>query len=110
MDEHVVTVFRNRLDPAHQDEYAAMASKMFELARSMPGFVDAKGFTAPDGERVTVVTFADRASHDAWRSHPDHLTAQRRGIEAFYLEYSIQVGTVEYTHRFVRDAVLGGWS
>ena len=65
----VVTVFRSRLRADGLEEYAATAARMDELARAVPGYVDHKAFTAEDGERVTVVTFADQASHDAWRSH-----------------------------------------
>lgn len=79
-----------------------MAAAMTELARSMPGFVDSKTFTADDGERVTVVTFADRSSHDAWRDHPSHREAQRRGIEEFYSTYSIQVAEETYSNFFSR--------
>jgi heme-degrading monooxygenase HmoA len=90
----VVTVFRSRLRDDAQDEYAVTAARMDELARAMPGYVDHKAFTAADGERVTVVTFADRASHDAWRTHLEHRVAQRRGKEAFYETYSLQVADV----------------
>ena len=90
----VVTVFRSRLSPGSLDEYGVTAAAMGELARTMPGYVEHKSFTADDGERVTVVTFADRASHDGWRTHVDHRAAQRRGREAFYSEYSLQVADV----------------
>jgi heme-degrading monooxygenase HmoA len=96
----VLTVFRNRLRADGTDEYGALAPHILELARSMPGFVDAKGFVAADGERVTIVTFADRATHEAWRDEPEHRDAQRRGIAEFYEEYAIQVATVTYEHRF----------
>ena len=97
----VVTVFRNRLrdDADAQAAYYADAARMAELARSMPGYVDHKGFTADDGERVTLVTFADRASHEAWRAHPEHLAAQQRGVAGYYADYSIQVGTTSYASR-----------
>ena len=90
----VVTVFRSRLRPDGLDEYAETAARMDALARDMPGYVDHKAFTADDGERVTVVTFADRTTHDAWRAHLEHRAAQRRGREAFYEEYSLQVADV----------------
>lgn len=96
----VVTVFRNRLIDGARGEYGPMAARMSELAAGMPGFVDAKTFEAPDGERVTVVTFADRPSHEAWRDHPEHREAQRAGIDRFYAEYSIQVADVTYHHTF----------
>jgi heme-degrading monooxygenase HmoA len=103
MSGQVLTVFRNRLAAAGADDYGALSPHILQLAQSMPGFVDAKTFTAADGERVTVVTFADRASHEAWRDHPEHRAAQRRGIAEFYDDYSIQVADVTYDHRFTRD-------
>ena len=90
----VVTVFRSRLRDGALEEYGETAARMAELATGMPGYVDHKAFTADDGERVTVVTFADRAAHDAWRTHLEHRVAQRRGREAFYSEYSLQVADV----------------
>ena len=100
MSTHVITIFRNRLRDGVAAEYGPMAQEMSTLASAMPGFVHSKTFTHPDGERVTVVTFADRASHDAWRDHPEHRRAQERGIADFYAEYSIQVGDVTYSHEF----------
>jgi heme-degrading monooxygenase HmoA len=97
----ILTVFRNRLREEGSAAYGELAPTIHALASSMPGFVDAKTFSSPDGERVTVVTFADRESHDAWRDHPEHRAAQRRGIAEFYAEYSIQVAEVTYDHRFV---------
>ena len=99
----VVTVFRSRLRPEAKPAYAEDAPRVLELARSMPGFVDAKGFVAEDGERVTLVTFADRATHEAWRDHPEHRAAQRRGIADYYATYSIQVGETTYASSFVRE-------
>ena len=90
----VVTVFRSRLAAGSVEEYAETAARMAELAASMPGYVEHKAFTAEDGERVTLVTFADRESHNAWRDQVEHRSAQRRGREAFYETYSLQVADV----------------
>jgi heme-degrading monooxygenase HmoA len=103
MSDPILTVFRNRLRADGAEAYGELAPQILELARSMAGFVDAKTFTAADGERVTVVTFADQASHNAWRDHPEHRAAQQRGIAEFYSDYSIQVATVTYDHRFHHD-------
>ena len=96
----VVTVFRSRLRPESLGEYGDTAALMSSLAQAMPGYVEHKAFTADDGERVTVVTFADRASHDAWRTDAEHQVAQRRGREAFYEAYSLQVADVTGVHSF----------
>lgn len=96
----VVTVFRSRLRPEAVTEYEPDAERIAELARAMPGYVEHKTFVADDGERVTVVTFADPDSHRAWRDHPEHRAAQRRGIERYYAQYSIQVGTTGFASAF----------
>jgi len=96
----VMTIFRNRLREENAAEYAHTAARMSELAQNMPGFIDSKTFSSSDGERVTIVTFADRDSHNAWRNHPEHQQAQREGIASYYSEYSILVGDVTYEHSF----------
>ena len=98
----IVTVFRNRLRDGVTAEYSPLAAEMSALAHAMPGFVDSSYFTSADGERVTIVTFVDRESHDAWRTHPAHQAAQRRGIEEFYETYSIQVAEETYANEFTR--------
>jgi heme-degrading monooxygenase HmoA len=99
----IVTVFRSRLrsdaDPAYSDH----ATRMSELAQTMPGYVDHKSFTADDGERVTIATFADQASQDAWRLQVDHVGAQRAGVASYYETYSLQVATVDKVSAFVRE-------
>jgi len=97
-----VTVFRSRLRTDGAENYAAHAARMSELAQAMPGYVEHKIFVAPDGERVTLVTFADRESHNGWRDHPEHRAAQRAGIAEYYETYSIAVGPVEYASYFER--------
>ena len=84
----IVTIFRSRLRPEHQAEYSQMAERM-------PGFVSIKTFSAPDGERVSIVEFESEAAHTAWREHPEHRIAQRLGRERFYSEFRIQVCRVE---------------
>lgn len=100
----VVTVFRSRLKPEAQEEYAQWAARMSELARTMPGYISHKGFTAPDGERVTIVEFETEADLRAWAAHPEHVEAKTRGRAAFYAEYSVQTCTVTHERRFRADA------
>ncbi len=107
-DEHtnlVVTVFRSRLRAGVDEEYASLADEMERLARAMPGFVEIKTFTASDGERLSLVTFADRTAHDAWRDHPAHRAAQQQGRERLYASYAITVCAPGPTRRF--DAATG---
>ena len=103
LEGQVVTVFRNRLREPAREAYAAELEVVAALARSMPGFVDTKTFVAEDGERATIVTFADPETHRAWRDHPRHREAQRNGMDQYYSEYSIAVGTTSYASAFSRS-------
>jgi heme-degrading monooxygenase HmoA len=98
----VVTVFRSRLRP-DADAYPEHAGRMAALAQTMPGYVEHKEFVAEDGERVTLATFADRLSHDAWGRQPEHRQAQAAGVREYYEEYSITVGTVERASAWQRS-------
>jgi len=62
----VVTIFRSRLKPEVQEEYAPLAARMSELAASMPGYISHKGFVAEDGERLTLVEFESEEAQRAW--------------------------------------------
>ena len=90
----LVTVFRSRLDPANVDEYYRTAARMSEMAKTMPGYISHKAFTAEDGERVTIVEFEDGKTQEAWRTRLEHLEAQKQGRRQYYTEYKLQVCTV----------------
>ncbi len=98
----VVTVFRSRPRDGTEPEYAVLSEEIERRARSMPGFVDFKSFTAEDGERVSVATFASPPDQRAWRDDPSHRGAQRRGRDEFLDEYSIQVARCTHAARWSR--------
>jgi heme-degrading monooxygenase HmoA len=91
-ERRIVTVFRSVLRPdAEANGYLNLAAEMADRASQMPGMVDQKGFSAADGERVTVVVFDNEEHHRAWREDPAHRAAQERGRTEFYARYSISV-------------------
>jgi heme-degrading monooxygenase HmoA len=96
----VVTIFRNRLKPANVAEYYEWAERIAALARTMPGYISHKGFTAEDGERVTIVEFADEASQRAWSTEMQHVEAKKKGRADFYSEYKIQICSVQRESTF----------
>ena len=96
----ILTVFRSRLRPGALGAYQPLAREMSELAHASAGFLDEVHFESPDGERVTIVRFADRSSHDAWASHARHREAQHRGREEFYESYDITVAEVVHERHF----------
>jgi len=102
----IVTVFRSHLKPGLRKEYVALVRKMTELAKTMPGYISHKDFWADDGERVTIVEFADEEGLRAWRTNPEHRAAQKTAREKYYTEYHIQVCTLDRESKFqAADAV-----
>lgn len=93
----VITIFRSRLRPEHQEEYEQWATRIHDIAVRMPGFLSIKTFTAEDSERVSIVEFESEETMKAWREQADHRQAQELGRKQFYSEYHIQVC------RIVRD-------
>lgn len=87
----ILAVFRSRLVPGHDGEYAALVDRMESIARSLPGFISEKTFQAADGERVSVQEWASADALKVWREHPEHLEAQRLGREKYYASYSLFV-------------------
>src|ERR1700744_3676070 len=87
----VITLFRSRLRPEHQNEYSEWATKIHDLAVTMPGFISVKTFAAEDGERITVVEFESEETMRAWRNQADHREAQDLGRKRFYSQYRIQI-------------------
>ena len=98
MDPQSVTVFRSRLRDDVPDDFAALAAELELRARTFPGFVDFKEFTATDGERLAVVTFASAEAEAAWRNDAQHRDAQQQGRDRFYSEYDIAVCSVVRRH------------
>ena len=66
----------------------------------MPGFLSYKRYGAEDGEEIEVVRFDSEEGLDAWRTHPEHREAQRRGREEFFEEYWVQVCSPIRQYRF----------
>ena len=98
----VVTVFRSRLLGDPDPRYESLDEELRVRAGGLGGLVDLKSFVAEDGERLTVVTFADAASHERWATDPEHRRAQAMGRASVYDAYSIQVCECRRTLAFER--------
>ena len=99
----LVVLFRSKLVEA-PDGYAEMAEEMLALAKTMPGFIDVKAFTAEDGERLTLVWWEDDETLSAWRTNARHLVAQRAGRERWYEYYTLEVAEVKRAKQYTRPA------
>lgn len=96
----VVVIFRSRLRPEAEEEYADLAPRILELAKATPGFVSFERFTADDGERLALVTFDSLENLETWRNHPEHRAVQKIGRERLYAEYEILVAEEVRSYSF----------
>ncbi|MDQ1432848.1 MAG: hypothetical protein QOF40_3450 [Actinomycetota bacterium] len=99
-----ITVFRSRLRDDVPDDYESLAAQLEERAACFDGFVEFKEFTAADGERLALVTFASGEAETAWRDDLVHRAAQEQGRARFYREYDVAVCSVERRQRWSSGA------
>ena len=97
----VIAIFRFHVNPqANLEALGALNQQMGALVSKMPGFLAVKDFAAQDGEVLAIAEFDSLESIDAWKAHPGHVVAQRRGREEFFADYHIQVCNVIRTLSF----------
>ena len=73
--------------------YVAMAERMVEVARGMPGFLGVE--SAREGLGITVCYWDSLAAIAAWKAHSEHEHAQRLGKEKWYQSFRLRVALVE---------------
>ena len=98
----LVILFRSKLTAQAGDDYHRMADAMFAHARTFPGFVDVKSFTAEDGERLTVVWWQDEATLKVWATDARHRVAQQAGRDRWYEYYKMDVAEIVRVSNFTR--------
>lgn len=86
------------------DGYAQTASRMVELAQGMAGFLGIE--SARDGLGITVSYWESLEAIRAWRDHPEHARARRRGREQWYETFTTRICRVERTHAFDRATTV----
>jgi heme-degrading monooxygenase HmoA len=87
----IVTVFRQMLRDDVPEEYQALSAELERIARSSPGFIEFREFTAQDGEHLAIAIFETAEAEASWRDNAAHRAAQRRGREKFYQWYDVSV-------------------
>jgi heme-degrading monooxygenase HmoA len=100
----MLIAFRSKLTATAGAGYAAMAAEMDAHARTFPGFIDVKSFTADDGERLTLVWWQDEETLRAWAGDVRHRVAQATGREQWYEYYKMDVAQIVRVSNFQRPA------
>ena len=100
----VVVLFRTQLTDAAGADYAAMAKEMLTRAETLPGFVDFKHFTAPDGEQLSVIRWQSQETLRAWTDDLRHVVAQRLGRDKWYRYFRVEVAEVVRAYGFDKQS------
>ena len=81
--------------------YASMAAEMEELAKSQPGYLGFESARADIG--ISVSYWQSLEDIARWKSHTDHIMAQKKGIKNWYSWYKVRICRVEREYEFFKD-------
>lgn len=86
---------------SESQEYEEMSKIMEDLAKEQPGFL---GLESARGEiGITVSYWESLESIAKWKQHTQHITAQIKGREDWYNQYSVRIGKVEREYHFNKE-------
>jgi heme-degrading monooxygenase HmoA len=104
-DRYFAVIFRSELssDPAG---YQDAAAEMEAIAARQPGYL---GFHSArsDGHGISISYWQTDDDIRRFKSHADHLWAQREGRNRWYRRYSVEVCEVQRHYQFDRAADTG---
>lgn len=93
----LVVIFRAEVRQLDAD-YHTTAARLRELALTQFGCVEFHAVSEGTQE-VALSYWRDEASLLAWRAHPEHVAAQRRGREHWYAAVTVEVARVQRHYR-----------
>jgi heme-degrading monooxygenase HmoA len=93
-------IFTSRRTAADDAGYAEAADAMAALAAAQPGYRGVASVRDADRVGITVSYWADAASAEAWRDHPDHVRIRNAGRERWYESYEVVVAEVTRDYRW----------
>lgn len=81
-----------------EEGYAEMATKMVELAKVQPGFIDMESARSEIG--ITVSYWESLEAIKNWKANMEHVEAQEKGRTAWYKNYKVRIAKVEREYEF----------
>jgi heme-degrading monooxygenase HmoA len=98
-EPYYAVIFSSQRNDIGQEEYEAMAAKMFESVQSQPGFIGMESARNPDGSGITVSYWKSLEDIKAWKAHGEHRLAQRIGHTKWYDSFTTRICRVEREYR-----------
>ena len=88
-------IFSSRRTAADEAGYAAMATRMDDLAKTMPGYLGVESARDAEGFGITVSYWESELAILHWKREISHLAAQQAGKTRWYEHYDVRVAKVE---------------
>ena len=78
-----------------EDGYDNVAERMLSLAEKQKGFLGMESARDKNGFGISVSYWDSLESIKSWNEHPDHMKAQKAGINHFYENFKVRICKVE---------------
>ncbi len=101
-----VVIFRAKTQRV-DEQYAAIAARMRDLAMGQFGCLDFQSVTE-GREEIALSYWPDEESISAWKSHSEHVLAQQFGRQRWYESYVVQVACISREYHFDATAAPKG--
>ncbi|MEO1656754.1 MAG: antibiotic biosynthesis monooxygenase [Pseudomonadota bacterium] len=92
---YYAVIFTNQKSGEDPGGYAEAATRMEELARTMPGFLGFDSVGNDAGFAITVSYWRSEEDIARWRAHPEHAAAISSGRSGWYSWYESVTAKVE---------------
>lgn len=80
--------------------YSAMALRMGELVKNMPGFSGVESCRNNEGFGITISYWNSLEDIKYWKANIEHQQAQKLGKEKWYTQYKIKICKIEREYDF----------
>jgi heme-degrading monooxygenase HmoA len=96
----VAVIFISESSGADEARYAAAAEAMAALVARQPGYRGVDWVGDAEGAEITISYWADDASAQAWRAHPEHARVQAEGRGRWLKRYDLMIADIRRGHRW----------
>ena len=74
--------------------YSDMLRRMMEKVKEIPGFIGFQSFSDEQNRGITISFWKDKPAIKQWKMDADHIVAQKRGKEDWYMEYQLIICSI----------------
>jgi len=96
-------IFKSKPAKLDQD-FHDTSDQLDALVLSQPGFLGMDSVHDAEGVGITISYWESLEAIRAWKAHPLHQTAQRKGHERWFASYQIEIVEIHRQYQFERNA------